>query len=382
MNRFSALDGLRGLACIIVVIYHYILSFFPSIIFNSNSQRHYNIESYLSDFPFIAFYNGHLSVIVFFVLSSFILSVYCIRNSYLLVPIFFKRYLRLMIPVLISCVIAYIVVHSNLMFNTYISDTTSAGFWLKKFYTNDFPGGFDSSILSLLQSSIFSIWNINSSTAWNPVLWTMSYEFIGSIFIFIFFKINSLFIRMSLYFILIVFFINSYFFPFILGAILAEIYINRSDIFLIVYKKFGIFIFISIIILSNIPPKMTNIFYGMEINFQIMFHSICSLLIIVVILNNNVIYNGLSNKFFLKMGSLSFSIYLLHFIILCSYSSWLFNLLFLITESYMLSFFISFITSWILIYYMSLLFYKFIDNKAIILSQLSYIKLSKWSKLS
>ncbi len=176
MNRFSALDGLRGLACIIVVIYHYILSFFPSIIFNSNSQRHYNIESYLSDFPFIAFYNGHLSVIIFFVLSSFIL--------------------------------------------------------------------------------------------------------------------------------------------------------------------------------------------------------------IVVILNNNVIYNGLSNKFFLKMGSLSFSIYLLHFIILCSYSSWLFNLLFLLTESYMLSFFISFITSLILIYYMALLFYKFIDNKAIILSQLSYIKLSKWSKLS
>ena len=72
-SRDHALDGIRGIACLIVLISHFMQFFLPSV-FVQNQIDHYG-EKYISETPFNILYNGHFAVMLFFVLSGMVLSI-------------------------------------------------------------------------------------------------------------------------------------------------------------------------------------------------------------------------------------------------------------------------------------------------------------------
>ena len=75
MNKLKFLDGVRGLAALIVVIHHYILAFFPAMFFGNSKINHFAGEHEYSTSPLQLFYNGSFAVCIFFVLSGFVLSI-------------------------------------------------------------------------------------------------------------------------------------------------------------------------------------------------------------------------------------------------------------------------------------------------------------------
>jgi peptidoglycan/LPS O-acetylase OafA/YrhL len=97
-NRFEVLDSLRGLAALSVVLSHIFL-----VIPN------FFITSRLNNTPIHIIWAGHEAVILFFLLSGFVLSLpYTINKPPLYKSFLIKRITRIYIPYIISILIGII----------------------------------------------------------------------------------------------------------------------------------------------------------------------------------------------------------------------------------------------------------------------------------
>ena len=101
-GRFAALDGLRGIAAIVVVFHHFLCAFLPQFVPGLTDHT-----SWLVDTPLGLLVNGHFSVYIFFVLSGFVVARAAVKSSdpfYVNIPL---RYLRLALPATASVIMAW-----------------------------------------------------------------------------------------------------------------------------------------------------------------------------------------------------------------------------------------------------------------------------------
>jgi len=77
IGRFMELEGLRGVAAIGVVLYHFGLSFYTLAFWGPGvtSVQNMRYEHFLHGNPAMVFLSGTFSVAIFFVLSGFVLSI-------------------------------------------------------------------------------------------------------------------------------------------------------------------------------------------------------------------------------------------------------------------------------------------------------------------
>jgi peptidoglycan/LPS O-acetylase OafA/YrhL len=109
-----ALEGLRGIACLNVVLGHFLFSFFPYLAHDvrpyPGAVAKYWFEELLRYFPFTFIYLADSAVSVFFVLSGYVLT----RRFYQTEPpdgfesAAVKRYFRLALPALASVMFAWL----------------------------------------------------------------------------------------------------------------------------------------------------------------------------------------------------------------------------------------------------------------------------------
>jgi len=92
-NRNNSLDGLRGIAALIVVIFQFISAFAPHMI----PRRNYSCI-WISDTPLGTLWNGHTAVAIFFALSGYVLALSTSRSKAGLLVLLPKRYLRVAVP--------------------------------------------------------------------------------------------------------------------------------------------------------------------------------------------------------------------------------------------------------------------------------------------
>ena len=67
--KLKYIEGLRGLAAIIVVFHHYTLAFYPALNFAYSNQTHIGdgkIELFIAHSPLNLCYNGGFAVCIFF----------------------------------------------------------------------------------------------------------------------------------------------------------------------------------------------------------------------------------------------------------------------------------------------------------------------------
>jgi peptidoglycan/LPS O-acetylase OafA/YrhL len=192
------LEALRGSAALIVVLCHSITGFLP--------QYYGYIPSLASDrlqgSVFYCFLNGSASVCLFFVLSGYILTRrYCESgDSRILLNGAIKRWPRLMGPVLVTVLISYSLFYFHL-YNFQKAGIVSGSHWLVKFAgafpPTEAPHAATPAIHywdALLQGSFLTFfrgdWLFDSS------LWTMQPELMGS---FIAFGIAPILLKASKY---------------------------------------------------------------------------------------------------------------------------------------------------------------------------------------
>lgn len=216
-TRILALDGLRGTAALIVVVYHYLAMLYPRWV-----PDYADTLVTLAHTPLALLWNGPFAVSIFFVLSGFVMAGAAQRRPRALKLNVVIRFLRLALPVSASVFLAYGLLS---LFPTAASDLAAlpqmTSPWLGYVVQMPLPGiewaiydGFLGNFLS-------------GGSAYNNVLWTMQIELVGSIALFLVYWIGwhqsaLRFVALAAFAVVALYFRQDAYLCFVTGALLFE----------------------------------------------------------------------------------------------------------------------------------------------------------------
>ena len=381
MDKIKYLDGLRGLAAFVVVLSHFAVVFYPALYTADVKEVRFvsQLDLVIAGTPLNVLYNGNFAVCIFFILSGYVLSYkfFKDKNPEALASGAFRRYFRLLIPVLFTNFIVFLFMKNSLFFNVQAGTITNSTWWFSEMWI--FKAGF----VGMLRESFFGVFILEECT-YNPALWTMTYEFFGSFLVFITAAIIGRYKhRYVLYFILCCVLFQTYYLAFIVGLILSDLTFNG---YLEVFESKAAKLILVGLLLGSYPAGMdvTNTIYTFfNFNFiqdtPMFFHILGSLCIMLALLNSKKLQRFFSTRPLAFLGKISFSMYLIHLCVIGTFSSFLFIEL-LRYFDYNKSFAITFGLSLILIFTVSILINKCVDEKGVLLSHkmYQYVKKRWW----
>ena len=134
-QRFQELDGLRGVAALIVVVFHVMSAFVPAWVPDQSEA-----VPWWADSPLAVLYNGTFAVPVFFVLSGFVLAQASLLPRKHLWLDLALRYLRLALPATASVLLACGLLHIWPTAAESLSQVVPVP-WLRWTYQGEIPGG-------------------------------------------------------------------------------------------------------------------------------------------------------------------------------------------------------------------------------------------------
>ncbi|MCC7188315.1 MAG: acyltransferase [Anaerolineales bacterium] len=330
-QKMLALEGIRGIAALVVIFDHLHLAFFV--------ETDQTIASYLNThFPFLiskagqyfvtGLHDGNFAVWVFWVMSAFVLSRKYFQltkanrdldSAEYLTRSVIKRYPRLFVPIFASVLFAFIILSAGWMTNNDLGERlgthTSQG-WLFTFYE------FEPSLTQAIKSAVWdTFFDFNRDTTYNTVLWTMQPEFFGSLFLFGFLSlVGNKTIRWFVYpiIVLILYFKELHWLnAFLLGIVLCDLYENTD-----VFTKAG----------SALKAGWLQALFGLGImvligapNYGGVFHLIIAVVLIFLALSTKGVAGVFSARLPVYLGKISFSLYLIHVPILCSATGFIYR---------------------------------------------------------
>ena len=177
-GRQEYLDGLRGVAALVVVATHLSLVIFPSLHNGLPGMARLGWEWVLAGTPLDILWAADFAVCIFFVMSAFVLSAFYDREGHNFIANCVRRYIRLTLPIFAASAIAYALWITIGMHTLEAQQVTQEG-WLKQFYlAKPHP-------IILLTEPFYQIYATPKSVL-DPSLWTMKFEFWGSMGVFLF----------------------------------------------------------------------------------------------------------------------------------------------------------------------------------------------------
>ncbi len=309
-DRVIFLDGIRGWASLMVLFSHLV------IFFLSNSIREFQpwIFAIVSD--------GNLAIFIFFVLSGFVLTVGFEQSGKreIITALALRRYPRLAIPVAATCLLAYVLAQFDLFYNIEAGNL-SGNQWLTGFYR------FPTDITGCLKFAFYDVFtHYDGERTYNPVLWTMGIELWAS---FVVFSIAALVLhlknRVYVLCVILVYLIlvnNIYYLPFVCGICLSISYRTIALRFSKQVHYLTPFLLLFVVYYSC--STLRGGLFGLPALPRNDFLSImCSSAIIFMAATHVHIRRFFENKLSRYLGSISFPLYLTHFLVLCSFSSYL-----------------------------------------------------------
>jgi peptidoglycan/LPS O-acetylase OafA/YrhL len=327
-QKMLPLEALRGIASICVVVHHFVIAFLPEYIRINPSQT--GLTGKWIGMPFYGFMNGYSMVIVFFILSGYVLSLKGLQPEAdrILAETAFKRWFRLTPLICFSLLFSYILFQSH-----YYAFTTagklSGSKWLEE---EAFSGLTQNSIPAFgefISDGLYGTLLFNEHR-FNGVLWTMSIEFWGSLIVLTlalllasgrrFWVLPAVLVTL-----LILFSENSHVFllsSFVCGFIgvfvkLSSVRLERlyagcllaAGIYLCGYfTATGWYSWLVFIPLTEVMARIVVLTVG----------GCC---LVIVFASQNVISARFCGNFSILLGKLSFPIYLIHIPIIASFSS-------------------------------------------------------------
>lgn len=339
-RKIESLDSIRGVAAFSVIIWHFASIFFPAAIGAGASSAHSQYDTWFYRSPLASLFSGSLAVALFFVLSGFVLTLRFFENKQTsLFAAAVKRYFRLMPIALFSVLLSYIVLALGFYTNV-LNDTVTKSPWTGSTYFSFVP-----SFMGAIWQGTIGVFNLQAepSSTYNPVLWTIYYELLGS---FIIFGLASLcrgwHKRWILYGIAITAFIHTYFVGFIVGMVLADLYANfpglyrRITLLPRLYKVgalLGAFLIGSYPSIVGMPGAAMGKYWetlslskGDLALSRTLLQLAAGTVIIILVLTWDRLHRLLEHRVALWLGRISYSVYAIHFVLLYSLTTTLFTL--------------------------------------------------------
>jgi len=307
-DRILYLDGVRGFAAIMVLVSHLIGLVAGSSLF------------YRSIY-FQALGNGPVAVHIFFIVSAFALSIGFIksRDVKIIETLALRRYLRLVIPIFCVCLISF-------LFSRW-------GFFLNKEITiYSHSAALENTIIhshltvsKLLKFAFYGVFFEPSLVNnFNAVLWTMNVEFLGSMFIFFVLAVFGKVRFSSAFFAMIgvlVYIMQPALISFVFGLMLATISEKvwfKSAIKTNFCKVGGLFGVALFFYLQSHDLEQQGVPEAM---------SVFALIAVVSVIGSSYLQCFFETKLLQFLGRISFPLYLIHPIVLCSLSCYQYKIM-------------------------------------------------------
>jgi peptidoglycan/LPS O-acetylase OafA/YrhL len=305
--RAHEIDGIRGWASFSVLLYHVFNQMFTALVPWINS-------------PWLApFLQGRLAVCVFFVLSGDALTtVFFARGGSdpsSIDRLVVRRYTRLTIPIFMSCALPFILRLAHADLHDEASVVLNRTNWLGKVI--EFPF----SIVGFLRYSLLGVYTGHSNAvSYNPFLWTMSLEMIGSMLVFLTCYLwprlrhrKAVLAGVAL----ALFALNSFLCLFLVGMLFGLL---RSESFfarvsggkLRQLAWLAAFLALALVLVAT---------YGIQL--PLFFDLAMAIAIVFVLYSQRRLRNFLRGRLSRWVGDLSFPIYLVQFAMIISFESWL-----------------------------------------------------------
>lgn len=333
-NKIFYLDGIRGVAAFMVVIHHFLLAFYPSYYTLDKQASHINnldVQFGMSLFSVLA--NGDFCVCIFFVLSGYVLSrKYFLTNQLdVLISGAQRRFVRLYIPVATALLLAAMLMQLHLIYNTPVSLISHSEWWFMEQWR--IPHLWQRLCQCLVYKTMFY-----GDNSFVTSMWTISIELYGSLFVFAFLALtHNTYNRIFMLIMCMLYFIHDrYMIAFALGISLNYIEVYKDIIAGPARYIAPALLLIAGLILGSYP---TNEDIGRAIQFTVFrrlpqvivsgfnytwYHTAGAYLLILAFVFSPRLQHFVSLRLFRFLGYISFSIYLLHPLVLGSVSSYAF----------------------------------------------------------
>jgi peptidoglycan/LPS O-acetylase OafA/YrhL len=325
--KFTYLDGLRGVAAFVVLLDHFAFIFFPFAITGTGVMRWGT--DWVHNTPLYLLVDGDFAVSIFFVLSAIVLSAkfFATGRDSVVVATAVKRYFRLALPVVGSVLVACGLVALGLMHNQPAAAITGSGWWAG-FWT------FPANVARAAYEGAVGVFVSNSYT-YNPPLWTIQMEFMGSFLVFLvlllFGKLRN---RWVLYVVLAAAFSKTYYLAFVLGVMICDYYFNQPQGSLrkLLERGYWLPVLVLALVLGSYPVGAVDgtLFAHWHLpgySLVMLCHIAGAAGLIAAIMSAPPLQRWLVVRPVQFLGRISFSLYLLHFLVLGAYSSYLLSVL-------------------------------------------------------
>lgn len=376
-QRFGHVDGLRGLAALLVMLVHYLAAFYPYSIFGEAESyvQHAPWESSLFIPPFGLLTAAHTAVCVFFVISGYVLTYKYLGERLRLwegILLFVKRPIRLGGLVCFSLIIGAVfwacgVFQNEALVAVSSSDPWALTFWKESFAVSDF--------LADLFLAPFS-----HGDRYNPVLWTIKYELYGSFQLFAFLMLFSgwrfRFIPAGM---LLVCSYESLYQGFWMGMVFADLskngYLKRFELWRL--KRYVmVMTWLVFLYIGSFPNYVTSEFlshtyYGWLPNddgLQGGYPMLAATLLFFLVCQSTGARRFLTSKPMLHLGWLSYGVYISHLFVIFTVSGGMFLMLEPLW-GYGYAFVASLMIGMPVVYISSLLMILYVDRPAVALSR-------------
>ena len=328
-GRLLQLEGLRGLAAVTVVVWHFLWAFAPWELGTVAGWPSQGLAGSVAT----ALMDGPAAVALFFVLSGFVIPLRLFRSgqSRAVVEAAAKRWPRLAGLTLLAVLFAWGLFHFGLFHYREAGDLTGSD-WLAS-YGGGQPHRMPTpSLAGAVHEGLVGAF-LNTADSYDPVLWTMRHELFGS---FLSMALALVIRRLSIPACGAVLLaaaalateVDPWLLSFVAGTGLAFVVWTRrarlSAFATYVSVSIGLFLFgylEPVGAYSFIPVVQDAAGYRYD---RIVLHTMSGLLIILGLMSNERIGRAFTAKPLLLMGRLSFPVYVFHFPLLCSLGCGLF----------------------------------------------------------
>jgi peptidoglycan/LPS O-acetylase OafA/YrhL len=276
------------------------------------------ISNLISNTPAILLVNGPFSVLIFFVLSGFVLSQSVSKSSTSFFLLLIVRYFRLTLPMVLSFIWAWILLSVFSRSRIEVASLHAVGWYHQAFFW-DMP-----TLSQTLRAGVYDAYH-DGTFRLNPVIWTMRKELAGSIAIYIIYcLLRERWRWMGLAVMTVVAAVQPVYIGFSIGGILRELWIRNR---LPRNAWSWVLLVISLFLASGnglgvLPDGMTRVIVGFVSKHYYLVSSIAAALVVFSVLTLPAIQRALKTVIPQFLGRISFALYLLHMPLLGSVLAW------------------------------------------------------------
>jgi peptidoglycan/LPS O-acetylase OafA/YrhL len=306
-DRALEIDGIRGWASFCVLLYH---------TFHEMLTR---LVPWINNVWIAPFFEGRLAVCVFFVLSGDALSTNFLArgasNFATIDRLLVRRYTRLTIPIALSCVIVFVLRLAHADWHEQATAIVDRPDWLGELIAFPF------SVVGLFRYALLGVYTSHTkATSYNPFLWTMSVEMIGSMLVFLTCYLWPRLARPKLVLACVggaLFALNSFFCLFFAGMYLGAL---RNESFYVrtmgrgrpqIASLAAFVLLVLTLVFTNGHP------------LPLFFDLATAVAIVFVLYSQEGLRRFLRGRLSTWLGDVSFPIYLVQFAVIISLESWL-----------------------------------------------------------